>query len=196
MSAAFPGADVRDALEVEASLVFSGSERLALSPFAQSTTAVVTSDWPHPSFDGSFLPDRREISDEGFEAEWSVPYLARGAAGSGDAYQAGVSVIAARDLGVSLVQPMDVYVSINRALKYAVMFIGIVFLAFFLFEVTSGKRAHAAQYVLIGLAQAIFYVMLLAFAEHLDFAVAFALAAGLTVAIISVYAGSIYGSCT
>lgn len=194
MGAELPGADVRDRLQVEASLVFSGSQRFSVAAFAKSTDVEMSSDWPHPSFDGWFLPDTREVGGDGFSARWSVPYLARGASGSGDALTAGLSSVSGRDLGVSLIQPQDVYMSMNRALKYAVMFIGFVFLAFFLFEVTSRRRVHAAQYVLIGLAQAIFYVMLLALAEHLGFPAAFGVAALLTVSAISFYAASIYDS--
>src|SRR5262249_12333628 len=130
----------------------------------------------------------------GFKAAWRVPYLARGASGQGDAAQAGYGTISGRDLGVSLFKPLDIYASVGRALKDALMFVGFVFLAFFLFEVASQRRLHPAQYVLIGLAQATFYLLLLALVEHVGFTPAFAAAAGLTVTAISLYAGSVYGS--
>lgn len=76
-----------------------------------------------------------------------------------------------------------------RSLKYAPMFIGLVFLAYFLFETTQGRRVHPAQYVLIGLAQIIFYLLLLSIAEHTSFDAGFAIAATATVALISAYAG-------
>ena len=69
------------------------------------------------------------------------------------------------------------------------MFIGLVFLAYFLFETTTGKRVHPAQYILVGLAQVIFYMLLLSIAEHTGFDIAFGIAATATVALISAYAG-------
>jgi inner membrane protein len=194
MSAPLPGAGERTSLSVAAHLVFAGSQRFAVLPFARSTEVEVAADWPDPSFDGGFLPDTRDVNKAGFKAAWRVPYLARGASGQGDAAQAGYGTISGRDLGVSLFKPLDIYASVGRALKYALMFVGFVFLAFFLFEVASQKRLHPAQYVLIGLAQATFYLLLLALVEHVGFTGAFAAAAGLTVTAISLYAGSVYGS--
>jgi inner membrane protein len=194
MSVPLANAASRDRLDVEAHLVFSGSQRFALLPFAKATEAEVTADWPHPSFNGGFLPDTRDVRDDGFDAAWSVPFLARGAPGAGTAYEAGFAALVYRDLGVTLIQPLDVYASVGRALKYALMFVGFVFLAYFLFEVASGAQMHPAQYVLVGLAQATFYLLLLAAAEHVGFTPAFLIAAGLTVTAISLYAGSVYRS--
>jgi len=184
----------RDRLEVRARLVFSGSQRFSILPFAKTTDVEIAADWPHPSFEGGFLPDERDVRDDGFDASWRVPFLARGAAAAGDAPGAGFNSLLDRELAVRFVQPTDVYSSVGRALKYALMFVGFVFLAFFLFEVTSAARVHAAQYVLIGLAQAIFYLLLLALAEHVGFTIAFVIAAGLTVGATSLYAGAAYGS--
>ncbi|MEE9380763.1 MAG: inner membrane CreD family protein, partial [Hyphomonadaceae bacterium] len=91
-------------------------------------------------------------------------------------------------------QETNPYQSVERALKYAAMFIGFVFLAYFLFEITSQARAHPAQYVLVGLAQAIFYLLLLALAERLGFDPAFLIAATMTVLLTSGYAMSVFGS--
>ena len=86
------------------------------------------------------------------------------------------------------------YQSVERVLKYAAMFIGMVFLSYFLFEVTSGLRAHPAQYVLVGIAQSIFYLLLLAFSELVGFDGAFTISAGMTILLISAYAVSVFKS--
>lgn len=192
---AAPATDLSGAssLAVVAHVRFSGSQRFALLPFAKSTAVTLEADWPHPSFEGGFLPTTRDIGDAGFSAAWNVPFLARGASASGEASAAGLQPLVGRDLAVRFVQPTDVYSSVNRALKYALMFVGFVFLAFFLFEVASAARVHAAQYVLIGLAQAIFYLLLLAFAEHVGFTIAFVIAAALVIAATSLYAGTAFG---
>ncbi|RYY92350.1 MAG: cell envelope integrity protein CreD, partial [Alphaproteobacteria bacterium] len=96
--------------------------------------------------------------------------------------------------GASLLNEASPYQSVERALKYAPMFIGLVFLTYFLFEVTIGKRAHPAQYILVGLAQVIFYMLLLAISEVLGFNTGFAIAAFATVAALSLYAGSVFAS--
>ena len=179
--------------DVSAMLPIKGAQKLTVAPFAKSTKAVVTGDWPHPGFQGKFPPETREITDTGFTAAWSVPFLARGIPARGPAQTLGLNTFNERAMGIDLVQIVNPYQKVNRALKYAVMFIGLVFLAYFLFEVMIGVRVHAAQYVLIGLAQCIFYLLLLAFSEHAGFTLAFFIAAGATIAATAGYAGSVFG---
>ena len=179
-------------VSVSATLQFTGARRISFAPFAKETDITVTGDWPHPSFDGGLLPISRSVSDDGFEASWRVPYLARGAGGAGDPSVVGFANFDVTNFGVSFVQLLNVYQIVGRALKYALMFIGFVFLAYFLFEALSGARVHAAQYVLIGLMQATFYLLLLAFAEQFGFDLAFAIAASATVAATSLYAAAAF----
>ena len=121
-----------------------------------------------------------------------MPFIARGVAADGDADV--VSRLGQSDLGVSFVEPANPYQSVGRSLKYAPLFLGLVFLAYFIFETLSRRRMHAAQYVLVGLAQIVFYLLLLSIAEHLGFDLAFLIAAGSTVALISAYAGWVFDS--
>jgi len=185
-------------LEVSARFTLTGADRLSLLPFARDTSASMTSNWDSPSFTGGILPAGHTALDTdtpGFEAEWRVPYLARGVPGSGNRHILNqVSGYGARDMAVRFVQPHNPYQSVERALKYAAMFIGFVFLAYFLFEITSKARAHPAQYILVGLAQSIFYLLLLAFAERMGFDAAFAIAAAMTVGLISLYSVSVFRS--
>lgn len=179
-------------LQVSGQAAFSGAQRISVLPFAGSTEAAIKGDWPHPSYNGGFLPSRRQSGDGGFEAGWSVPFVARGIPAEGDA--SALARLGAADLAVSFVEQANPYQSVSRSLKYAPMFIGLVFLAFFLFETTTGRRVHPAQYVLIGLAQVIFYMLLLSIAEHTGFDIGFAVAATATVALISAYAGWTFDS--
>ncbi|MEL6287000.1 MAG: cell envelope integrity protein CreD, partial [Pseudomonadota bacterium] len=185
-------------LTVAARFTLTGADRLSVLPFAKDTSVAMRSNWDSPSFTGGILPSDHTASDEtlaGFEANWRVPYLARGAPGAGNRYILNqVSGYGARDMAVRFVQPTNPYQSVERALKYAAMFIGFVFLAYFLFEITSKARAHPAQYILVGLAQSIFYLLLLAFAERMGFDAAFAIAAGMTVSLISLYSVSVFRS--
>ncbi len=176
----------------EGRLRITGAERIAFAAFAKDTTITMAGDWPSPSFDGGALPDERSVTDQGFSARWRIPYLARGSAGSGVdlSFDALVNI----SPGVRLLDDANPYQSVQRALKYAPMFIGLVFLSYFLFEATSGARAHPAQYVLVGLAQLAFYLLLLSVSEQLGFTPGFLIAATATVLAISLYAGSVFGS--
>lgn len=173
-------------------LVFTGAQRLSIMPFARSTRVTVTGDWPDPGFDGGFSPTARQVSDAGFKADWTVPFMARGLAAEGPSDAVSLLELGRKDLGVSFVPANNPYQFVMRALKYAVMFIGLVFLTFFVFEALSGRRLHAAQYVLIGLAQMVFYLLLLSLSEYVGFDWGFAIAAVATVLLIGLYAGAAF----
>jgi inner membrane protein len=175
-------------------LRFTGAERLSVMPFAKSTVVKITGDWPAPSFDGGFLPEARQIAKSGFAASWSVPFIARGLSDHGSTDALSLEQLGGKDLGVSLVSASDPYQTMMRALKYAVMFVGLVFLTFFVFEALSGQRVHAAQYLLVGLAQMAFYLLLLSLSEYVGFDSAFAIAAVATVLLMGLYAGAAFKS--
>lgn len=184
-------------IAVDLALTLTGAERFGVGPFAKTTDFRVTSDWASPSFTGGVLPETHNAgqSEDGFEAVWRVPYLARSIPGAGarlDLYE--VTQADRRDMAVRFMREANPYQSVERALKYAAMFIGFVFLAYFLFEITSGMRAHPAQYVLVGLAQAIFYLLLLALAERVGFDAAFWTAAAMTVGLTALCAASVFRS--
>ncbi len=179
--------------DVSGRATFSGAQRIAVLPFAGTTTAVIRGDWPHPSYNGGFLPTRQDAAD-GFSAAWTVPFVARGVPVEGD--RETLSRLGSTSLGVTFVEPANPYQSVSRSLKYAPLFIGLVFLTYFLFETTTGRRVHPAQYILVGSVQVIFYMLLLSIAEHTGFDIAFALAATATVALISAYAGWAFESRT
>ncbi|MEO1642195.1 MAG: cell envelope integrity protein CreD [Pseudomonadota bacterium] len=195
---AIAGLEARETpIKLNAAIRITGAQRFAVGPFARSTTMSLNSNWADPSFTGGILPDRHTAgqSEQGFTASWSVPYMARGIPGSGANLDLSeVTGWAERDMAVNFIKEASPYQSVERALKYAAMFIGFVFLAYFLFEVASGARAHPAQYILIGLAQAIFYLLLLAFSERFGFDPAFAVAAVMTVGLTSFYAMTVFRS--
>jgi len=179
-------------LIVTTQMEFSGAQTLSIPPFAKSTQVSMVSNWPDPGFQGEFTPVTREITAEGFSADWNMPYLSRGVAAEGRAHNV-LNGLGRNQVRVKFVDTNNPYQTVNRALKYSVLFIGLVFLAYFLFEVIVGVPVHPAQYILIGLAQAIFYLLLLAFAERIGFSPAFTIAAIMTVLITSAYAGAVFG---
>lgn len=177
---------------VTSSLRFSGAQRVAVLSYAKSTHLTASGDWPSPGFDGGFLPVRRTVSRNGFKAEWSVPFIARGVRAEGPAdSMRGLEATAA---GISFIEMADAYQSVSRSLKYALLFLGLVFLSYFVFEVTTGKRVHPAQYVLVGIAQTVFYLLLLSLAERIGFDWSFALAGASTAGLLSVNAAWVFMS--
>ena len=178
--------------DVTSSLRFSGAQRIAVLAYGKTTHLSMQGDWPSPGFDGGFLPVTRNISSNGFTADWSVPFIARGVRAEGPSDL--ITGLDSTALGVSFIEVADPYQSVNRSLKYLPLFLGLVFLSYFIFEVTTGKRVHPAQYVLVGIAQIIFYLLLLSLAERVGFDLGFLIAGAATVALLSANAGWIFAS--
>jgi inner membrane protein len=206
VSARLTAANIDRGVAFEARLPLSGGGALYFSPVGEETIVSLSADWPDPGFQGAYLPDDRDIRDDGFTAEWRIPYLARSIPRSffadanlsvldGHAYDHGnPGATSGKTFGVEFVAATSPYKSVNRALKYALMFLGIVFLTFFLFEATLGGRAHAAQYILLGATQVVFYLLVLAFSEHIGFGAAFVITAGATVVLSGYYAATVFHS--
>lgn len=181
------------AFTFESDLVFNGSSTLTFAPVGRETRISLASDWPYPSFTGSFLPDARDLRSDGFAANWRIPHLARNVPQAwriGPLEGANVhSRLWSSLSGVNFYIPIDYYDLVNRAAKYGLMFLAVAFFAVFVLELTSGKRVHAVQYVFVGLAMILFYVLLLSFAEHIGFATAYLAASGATGLMLSLYVG-------
>ena len=180
---------------VQTRLTLGGAQRFALAAFAQDTTATIRGDRKDASADGYFRTNEAlDPTEQGFVATWRVPYVARGIEKAADLASIGLDQTASRDMGVSFVGADDVYNGVVRAVAYGIMFIGIVFLATLVFEVVSRKKAHPAQYVLVGLAQCVFYLLLLSMTEIIGFTAAFIIAALATVSLLAYYAGETFKS--
>jgi inner membrane protein len=176
--------------EVASTLKFTGVERLAFTAFAKDTVLTMQGNWPHVGYFGQFPADAQPTTAQGFKAQWNVPFVARNLAEAGDAGT--FSSLPSLTVVTAFVDPSNPYNWVDRALRYSPLFVGIVFLVYFMFEALSPRRAHPAQYVLVGLAQVIFYLLLLSLAERIGFEAAFAAAAAATVAQIGWYAGVVF----
>jgi inner membrane protein len=149
----------------------------------------MTSDWPHPSFSGAFLPTDRSIRADGFSASWRVPHLARSVPHAWSLATAGIDRFRPYQFGVQLYQPVDFYQLVTRAAKYAVLFLAFAFMAVFVLELVSARRVHPVQYLFVGLAMVFFYVLLLSIAEQIGFGLAYLMAGAATSGMLSVYVG-------
>jgi len=178
--------------QVTSSMRFSGAQRVAVLSYGKRTQLSAQGDWPNPGFDGGFLPNRRKTTASGYAAEWSIPFIARGVRAEGPIKY--ITGLEATELGTSFIEVVDPYQSVNRCLKYMLLFLGLIFLSYFVLEVAVRKRIHPAQYVLVGVVQIIFYLLLLSLAERIGFDWAFAVAGASTVALLSINAGWVFSS--
>jgi inner membrane protein len=197
------------AIEADFTADFRGNASLALVPRAGDTRWKVTSTWANPSFQGGFLPTTRTISDKGFTATYRVGNLALGqplvnaddasvegaatASKSSRIYDGGngASPPVAR---IDLVQPVDLYDQVSRAAKYGFLFIGFTFLTFLMFDLIGGVRVAGVEYVMVGSGLILFFVMLLAFAEVIGFGLAYLVASGAIIGLITAYSAAVLNS--
>ncbi len=195
-------------MAIDFDVKFRGTESLTMAPDAGETEWTVDSKWPHPSFTGGFLPTN-EVSEKGFNAKYVITNLALGtslistAAGQQIQPQTksrGLNSYyvepgsGAESVTVSLIQPVDLYDQVSRATKYGFLFIGFTFVAFLLFDLIGGVRISSVQYILVGVALVLFFILLLAFAEIIGFALAYIAASAATIGLITAYAASVLSS--
>ena len=170
-----------------------GSNSMSFAPLGELTSVKMNSTWPHPSFQGNALPDEYTIADTGFSAVWTVPHLARNYPQSWNSAEQEIDLLEFT-AGVSMFEPVSLYTQVIRAVKYGILFIGLTFLTLLIFEVSISNKIHIVQYILIGIALSLFFLMLLSLSEHLAFITAYVFSAGLTITIISVYTWAVLRS--
>jgi inner membrane protein len=181
----------------ELTLEMNGTRELRFVPNAQETVVALIGSWPHPSFDGRALPDARSIGAGGFEAHWRVqdfarPFPERWLTPLMNREQLARQATDAA-FGLSLVQPVDIYQQSERAVKYAALFVVLTFLVFFLWEIFHAALLHPVQYLFVGFALCVFYLLLLSLSEHVGFDRAYSLSAAVTTLLIAGYAWSVLG---
>ncbi len=167
-----------------------GSQNLSFVPVGNITNVTLESAWPQPSFDGDFLPDERQVGDNGFLANWKVLQLNRNFPQSWIGGEPAQELTAT--FGVNLILPLDNYQKAMRSAKYAAMTISLTFLIFFLVEILHKRKIHPFQYILVGLGLCLFYILLVSITEHSNFNFAYIISAGAIVGMISLYSLSIF----
>jgi inner membrane protein len=182
---------------------FRGSQSLSLAPQAGDTRWTVRSSWPSPSFGGAFLPAGRTVGETGFDARYRIGNLALGrslvstgepAAAKPAIPRSEASEPEAQAAQISLIQPVDPYDQVNRATKYGFLFIGFTFLALLMFDLIGGVRVSAVEYLLMGAALILFFVLLLAFAEVIGFTPAYIVASAAIAGLNTAYSAAVLAS--
>jgi inner membrane protein len=189
--------DVRSASihDVEIKLDFAGTGALSVVPLGNTTVMQLKAAWPHPNFGGRFLPQTKSIDNNGFTARWEVSHLAsrngaliRQGIVAGDRDRLGLEAFE-----VSFIEPVNIYQQAERAVKYGILFVVLTFAAFFLFEVLKELRIHPLQYGLVGLALALFFLLVVSLSEHISFLYAYLAASGACVLLIGYYLSHVLG---
>lgn len=168
-------------------LTLNGSVSLSMVPFAENTSVELSANSPSPNFQGAWLPAERTVSPGGFTAKWAIPFLGRNYPQAWTTQSAMRDTIVKSAFGVELIEPVDHYRMADRSVKYAALFILLTFATLWLIEVLADVRIHPIQYLLLGAALCVFYLLELSLAEHLGFPLAYAIAATAVFGLVTAY---------
>jgi inner membrane protein len=187
-------------LAVQLQIDIVGTAAWAWVPAAGQTEVALRANWPHPSFGGRFAPAERRVEAQGFAATWRVSGLATDAAaalarggklcGPSHSGHAGECL---DTLAVSFIDPVNIYVLSDRAIKYGLLFIVVTLGAVLLVESLARRPVHLIQYLLVGAALTLFFLLVLSLSEHLPFWQAYAAAAAGCVLLLAHYGAHLLG---
>ncbi|MCG6151379.1 cell envelope integrity protein CreD [Leptospira bandrabouensis] len=173
----------------EIQLEVKGSDSFSMIPIGKKSKLFMSSDWKDPSFNGNLLPKDRSIQEDGFSAVWESSYFARSYPQVIHSMDDSIlNTILNSGYGVSLVIPVDHYLKMERSVKYGLLLIVTSFALFFLMEVFGGVLLHPIQYILIGSAMVLFYILNLSFSEHFGFLPAYIVSSAAVTGLIGYYA--------
>jgi inner membrane protein len=178
-------------LNLEISLAVNGSGSLQFVPLAENAAVTMSANWAAPSFTGRQLPAARNVNEDGFEAAWHATSLGRKLPAIWIDSHAAQTGVGADAFGTRFIQPVGLYQLIERAIKYGVLFVGLTFVTYFLMEVVGDLKLHPLQYLLVGLANTLFYMLLLSLSEHVGFDFAYVISALASTVLVSGYSAAI-----
>lgn len=188
-----PGEDDGWKSEIEVTMRLGGGGALSVYPLAGTVRCVLDSDWASPSFTGYVVPTSYEISQKGFHSEWYIPESSRPFPESMYVSDCEGGDMRAASFGVDFFQPVSGYHKTERSLKYGLLFIVVPFIVFFLFELFTRRKIHPLQYLMIGLADVFFYLLLLSLSEHIPFAWAYLIGATVVCLLVATYSSTVLG---
>lgn len=204
---AVPAAGQPLRLDVRADLQLRGTETFAMLPLGTQNDLRLHSTWPHPKFDGK--SPQQDVGGAGFRARWQIAsvatnaqrrYLQAPVLSSGGDFFDGARIGSegmpawtppGDAVSVSLLDPVNPYMQADRATKYGLLFVLLTFIGFFMFELIKQVRVHPIQYLLVGMAIAIFFLLLVSLSEHIDFGLSYLVASVACVGLIGVYLSAV-----
>ncbi|MCK8128288.1 cell envelope integrity protein CreD [Pseudoalteromonas sp. 2CM39R] len=178
-----------EVLPYQIGLNLQGMRQLSFAPVGKNSSLTMQADWPHPSFVGDYLPIESSISAQDFSASWQTNYFATNLKELFNQclFRNECTLFKQRNMGVNLVDSVNHYLKNYRASNYAILVIVLIFASFFLLEVLRDEPIHPVQYGFVGLALAVFYLLLISLSEHLGFNIAYLLSALASAILLSVY---------
>lgn len=172
-----------------------GMEKILITPTGANSDIRITSDWQHPSFTGRHLPQDYTLSESGFEASWSTsPFSGDLESTLRECQKQKYCQLGHESVGVEFIEPVDLYAQADRSIKYGLLFIAVTFMLFFLFEVLKKLQIHPIQYGMVGLALALFYLLLVSLSEHISFIWAYLIATLACCSLLAIYLSSVLRS--
>jgi inner membrane protein len=168
-------------------LNLNGSQKAFFAPLGKETLVDLESNWSDPSFQGAWLPSKRTVTQHGFKASWTIPFIGRNYPQAWTSAESMDNAVSSSVVGVSLISPVDQYRMVERSIKYVTLFLALTFVILWLFEVLAKIRIHMIQYLLVGAGMCLFYLLELSFAEHIGFNAAYTVAGLAIVALVSSY---------
>ncbi|WP_271272540.1 cell envelope integrity protein CreD [Aliamphritea hakodatensis] len=188
-------ASLTQSVDFSVAMQIRGMERLLLTPVGDYNRISMQSDWQHPSFTGRYLPESYTLTDNGFAADWSTsPFSADLQSVARECLTGNYCLFADYAVGADFIQPVDMYVQAERSIKYGLLFIGVTFIVFFLFEVLKQLQIHPVQYGMVGMALALFYMLLISLSEHISFGLAYLLATLACTGLLGIYLSAVLKS--
>lgn len=173
--------------QVSINLVMKGSQMLNIIPSAINTKVDLTTNWKDLKYDGNFLPNSDPETKNGkTNVKWSI-YQQNPL--QGQIWQ-DASNFSDYSFGVNFLQMNDHYDKTYRSTKYAILFIGLTFVAFFFIESRNNFNIHLVQYALVGFAICVNFVLLLSLSEYLGFDIAYFISSGATILLITFFVNS------
>ncbi|MDR3139351.1 MAG: cell envelope integrity protein CreD [Treponema sp.] len=194
INAALPRLEADKETDFAISLEIQGGQLIRVLPVAQDTHVSIASDWPSPSFQGAFLPNESAVGDAGFSAAWDISYLSRDIPLFLKKYDTGEYGYDGSLFGVNFFRGIDTYALNTRAVKYAVLFLIVPFLTLFLLEIFTKHPIHPVPYLLSGIGNAVFYLLLLSLSEQIPFYAAYLAAALAVTILLTLYSRSLLPS--
>ncbi|MEL3906457.1 MAG: cell envelope integrity protein CreD [Treponema sp.] len=189
---------IRSGFALDGSITVQGGKSLSIIPLAADNRFIVNSTWSAPSFSGGWLPKSRTVTPEGFSADWSISGLSTvfprtwNTEYSDTVKNAAVKIDTPEAVAIGFITPINHYAQVKRCVTYALLFLAVPFLAIFLCELWSAIRVHPIQYFLIGIADILFYLLLLSISEHLPFGVSYLIATVSVCTVVCLYAAAVF----
>nr|VVV05471.1 Inner membrane protein CreD [Aliivibrio wodanis] len=179
-------------LTFDFNFLLQGMGKLQVLPIGQKTTVVLSSSWPHPSFIGNYLPISSTITDSGFSAQWNTNNFSSNINQLFErclSMQSKCKQLEEKHMGVNLIEPVDHYLKSHRSINYSLLVITLIFACFFLLELFQARPIHPVQYGFVGLALALFYLLLISFSEHIGFNWAYIFSTIASTGLLCLYVG-------